>query len=119
MATVSGIVLAGGESRRLGRDKAVEVVGGQYLITRVIDRMREVCNDVLVVVSNVSRYPERTIPTDVKTVLDKYPGKGSLGGIYSGLTSSKMEFGLVVACDMPFLNLNLLKTIIDLSLIHI
>ena len=68
MATVSGIVLAGGESSRLGRDKAVEVVGGQYLITRVIDRMREVCSDVLVVVSNVSRYPERTIPTDVETV---------------------------------------------------
>ena len=116
MATVSGIVLAGGESRRLGRDKAVEVVGGQYLITRVIDRMREVCSDVLVVVSNVSRYPERTIPTDVETVLDKYPGKGCLGGIYSGLTSSKMEFGLVVACDMPFLNLTLLKKIIDMGI---
>ena len=74
MPTVSGIVLAGGESSRLGRDKAVEVVGGQYLITRVIDRMREVCDDVLVVVSNVSRYPERTIPADVKTVLDEYSG---------------------------------------------
>ena len=115
MSTVSGIVLAGGESRRLGRDKALEIIDGQHLIARVIDRMRKVCDEVLVVVSNVSRYPAQTIPTDVETVLDKYPGKGSLGGIYSGLMSTTMEYGLVVACDMPFLNLTLLQKIINMG----
>ncbi len=116
MSTVSGIVLAGGESRRLGRDKALEVIDGQHLIERVIDRMRKVCNDVLVVVANAARYPALTIPTDIQTVIDKYPGKGSLGGIYSGLMSTTMEYGLVVACDMPFLNLALLEKIIDMGI---
>jgi len=50
-----------------------------------------------------------------RTVVDLYPGKGSLGGIHAGLTYSTCSHSLAVACDMPFLNLDLLRYMIELS----
>jgi molybdopterin-guanine dinucleotide biosynthesis protein A len=51
----------------------------------------------------------------VKRVVDIYPGKGALGGIYSGLRESLSFHSLVVGCDMPFLNIALLRHLIELS----
>ena len=115
MTSVTGIVLAGGQSRRLGRDKAVETIVGQPMLHRVFDRIRPVCDDISVVVSDDARADNLPIPADVLVITDKYPGKGSLGGIYSGLIASPGEYGLVVACDMPFLNISLLEEILKLG----
>ena len=111
---VSGIVLAGGLSRRLGRDKAVEPVGGEPLIQRVIGRVSEVTGDLVVVVNDARRGSQLPLPSSAKVAVDLYPGAGSLGGIFTGLTSAEGEWGLVVACDMPFLNLELLGHMLSL-----
>ena len=107
------IVLAGGKSRRLGRYKALETLGGQSLIERVIDRLSPLGTEIIVVTAR----EDQAFPPDlkVKRVSDVYPGKGALVGIYSGLKAASNFYSLVVACDMPFLNVALLRYLMGLS----
>lgn len=106
---VTGIILAGGRSRRLGRDKAVEPFGGQPLIRRVIERVAPLTSEIVVVVADSARGDSLPLDADHRIALDIFPEGGSLGGIFSGLTAASNQWGLVVACDMPFLNSGLLK----------
>ncbi len=115
---VTGIVLAGGMSRRLGRDKAVEAIGGQSLISRVLDGLSHVADELVVVVNNHERAEELPLPDSVVVAVDIYPDTGSLGGIFTGLSASSNEWGIVVACDMPFLNLELLGYLLSLRNSH-
>lgn len=108
---ISVVILAGGVSRRLGRDKAVEPFGDETLLHRVVRRASEVVgsNDVVIVVAQEGQ-AERA-PADIphRLVVDVLPGAGTLGGIYTGLEAARNEWALVVACDMPFLSAPLLR----------
>jgi molybdopterin-guanine dinucleotide biosynthesis protein A len=104
---VSCIVLAGGKSSRLGRNKVVERIGDSSLLERVLSRLSPLSHEMLVVIGKDSSLPQLTIP-GLKIIRDIFPGKGSLGGVYSGLVSSGSFYNFVVACDMPFLNIDLL-----------
>ncbi len=112
---ITSIVLAGGKSTRLGREKALATIDGESLIERVMERVTPLSTEVLLVM----RPEQLTLPLptqpEVKTVTDLYPGKGSLGGIYTGLYYSSSFHNLAVACDMPFLNVALLRHLIELS----
>ena len=110
---VTGIVLAGGKSRRLGRDKAVEQVGGRPLIARVIDTLANVAGESVVVVNEAERGRELPLPDSARIVTDLYPDGGSLGGIFTGLNAAHTEWAVVVACDMPFLNVRLLEHLLS------
>ena len=90
---VTGIVLAGGMSRRLGRDKAVETIAGQALISRVLDSLAHVAQELVVVVNNSEREEELPLPDSVVTAVDIYPDTGSLGGIFTGLSASSNQWG--------------------------
>ena len=111
---ISGIVLAGGMSRRLGRDKAVEQLEGEPLIARVIGRLSQVSEEIVVVVNEMERASELPLPESAKVAVDIYPGKGPLGGIFTGLSAVDSDWGIVVACDMPFLNVELLTHMLAL-----
>lgn len=108
---ISAVILAGGISRRLGRDKAAEPFGDETLLHRVVRRASESVdsNDVVIVVANTGQ-SERA-PADIphRLVLDALPGSGTLGGIYTGLEAARNEWALVVACDLPFLSAPLLR----------
>ncbi len=106
---LTAIVLAGGLSRRLGRTKALEHVGGELLIHRVLNRVSEVADETVLVVANFEQAAALPLPRNVRVVTDAYPDSGSLGGIYTGLEAANTGWGLTVACDMPFLNVDLLK----------
>ena len=110
----SGVVLAGGLSRRLGRDKAVEPVGGEPLISRVISRLSQVSDQTVVVVNDIERVSALPLPDSTKSVVDIYTGKGSLGGIFTGLSHSDGDWSFVVSCDMPFLNTALMSHMLSL-----
>jgi len=113
---ITSIVLAGGKGRRLGKDKLLEVVGGRPLLQRVIDSLAPVSRRILVVTAQGQTAPSiRALQTSVETVRDVYPGKGALGGIYTGLSAMDSRYGLVVAGDMPFLNSDLLRHLVSLS----
>ena len=111
---ISGIVLAGGMSSRLGRDKAVELIGDEPLIARVIGRLSRVSEEIVVVVNEIERASALPLPESARVVVDTHPGKGPLGGIFTGLSAVDGDWGIVVACDMPFLNVELLKHMLAL-----
>ena len=106
---VTGIILAGGRSRRLGRDKAVEPFGGQPLIARVIGLVQGLTDEIVVSVADPARAEALPLEDTHRIAVDIYPDGGSLGGIYAGLNAASSEWGLVVACDMPFLNRQLFE----------
>ena len=106
---VSGVIMAGGVSQRLGKNKALERIGGRTLIERVVDILVPLTTEVLVVVAQPEQAAAFRLPPSVRVVSDRYPGKGSLGGIFTGLDASAEPWSLVVACDMPFLSRELLR----------
>ncbi len=104
---VTSIILAGGKSRRLGRNKALETIGDISLIEQTIERLKPLTGQILVVTSQ----EQFNLPVDGKAeiLVDLYPNKGPIGGIYTGLVASQSPHSFVVACDMPFLNQALLN----------
>ncbi|MEE3141171.1 MAG: molybdenum cofactor guanylyltransferase [Chloroflexota bacterium] len=111
----SGVILAGGLSRRLGRDKALVSISDQPLIQRVIERVEQLSQEILVVVADQNRAADLPLAQEHRVVFDRYPGTRSLGGIFSGLDAASNGWTLVVACDMPFLNLALLRRMMALT----
>ena len=109
------MALAGGMSRRLGRNKAIEHIGDERLIERVINSLSQVSSETVVVVAEESRAQALDLPDRVRTAADIYPGHGSLGGIFTGLSAARGDHAIVVACDMPFLNTGLLQFMANLA----
>jgi molybdopterin-guanine dinucleotide biosynthesis protein A len=107
-STVSGIILAGGQSRRMGRDKALIDFQGKPIIAHVIATLRTLSQDVVVVSNRSTRYD----PLGARVAADYDPPCGPLGGIAAGLQAMDSELAIVVACDMPFLNVSLLRWLI-------
>lgn len=103
---LTGIILAGGKSRRMGgRNKAFLELGGRPLIEIVIGHAQSVCAEALIVAGDTSPY----IGLGVPLVEDRFRGVGVLGGLHAGLEAASHELALIVGCDMPFLNPVLLR----------
>jgi molybdopterin-guanine dinucleotide biosynthesis protein A len=107
---VSGIVLAGGKSTRLGQNKALVNAVGLPLIQHVVHRLRLVVDEIVLVTNRPDEFAFLGLPM----TSDVYRGIGTLGGLHAGLGAMGGEYGLVVGCDMPLLNINLLRHIISL-----
>lgn len=107
------ITLAGGKSRRLGRAKVFETIGDKSLLERVVSCLELFGSDIIVVTARNQSLPQFIGDAKLRTVSDIYPGKGPLGGIYTGLSASNSFYNLIVAGDMPFLNRALLTYMID------
>ena len=99
--------MAGGMSRRMGQDKAWIPFEGRPIIARVIEVLREVADEVLIV-ANDARYAE----LGLRLVPDRFPQGGALGGIATGVGAAAYERVLVAACDMPFLRADVWRTLI-------
>jgi len=109
------IILAGGQSKRLGRDKTKEVIGDKPLLARVISVLAGFEGEITIVLAENSPVPDVSELPKVNIVRDLFPGKGMIGGIVTGLSLSNHDYNLVVAGDMPFLNPGLLKYFIDIT----
>jgi len=98
---ITGVVLGGGQSRRMGQDKRVLEWEGIKFLDKVCLTMGELFDEVLLVTATED-YSCAHLP--VRLVTDAIPHKGSLGGLYTGLKEASQPLIFVVACDMPFLN---------------
>jgi len=112
---ISCIALAGGKSTRLGRNKLTETIGDRTLLERVLDTLSSFNSEIIIVTSARSNLPDMIDYSNIRVVSDIYPGKGSLGGVYSGLFASKTLHNIVVACDMPFLHKGLINYMLEIS----
>jgi molybdopterin-guanine dinucleotide biosynthesis protein A len=110
---ISAVILAGGKSTRLGRDKSFLLVDGQPLVARVVERVSFLSDDLIVVTNDAARYEPLALPA--RLVPDERRGEGSLMGIYSGLKAARHPQSLAVACDMPFLSLSLLRYMLSVA----
>lgn len=112
---INCIILAGGKSVRLGRDKIVEQFGTTSLLEHVLSSVESLCRRVILVTANERRFDQFADRPDITVVSDIIPGQGSLGGIYTGLVTSDLPYNLVLAADMPFLCRPLLRYMIEVS----
>ena len=107
---VSGVVMAGGKSRRFGQDKAQVRLMGQPLLFRVAELLMTVCQELIVVGP-----PERKLLLpEARVIQDSFPDAGPLSGLHAALNRARHRWSIVVACDMPLLNPALLRYLLSL-----
>jgi len=110
---IASIVLVGGKGLRMGGNKASQLLEGKTLLERVVERLALLSGQILVVGS--SRKIDCALDATIQYMDDLYPGRGPLGGIYTGLVAAESPYSLVVACDFPFLEVEFLRHMIDIS----
>lgn len=96
---ITGIILAGGKSSRMGQDKGLMLFNGQSFIDHTVQIVKDVCDNVIII-ANQNGYERLSIPVYTDIIKDKGPA----AGIYTGLHYSKTQYNLVLGCDMPFLS---------------
>jgi molybdopterin-guanine dinucleotide biosynthesis protein A len=111
MSTVTVAVIAGGNSARMGTDKSFVPLLGRPMIEHVLAKISHLGQEETILITN---RPDDYVHLGLPTFKDVIPGKGALGGIYSALYHSRSDFVLALACDMPFLNPDLLLYMIAL-----
>jgi molybdopterin-guanine dinucleotide biosynthesis protein A len=109
---LSVVVQAGGQSARMGENKALKPFLGRPLIERVIERMMPVADEILITTNEPETFAFLKLPL----YPDIRPGRGPLGGLHTALVSAKYAGVAVVACDMPFASATLLRAAADLLL---
>jgi len=110
MFDVEGFILVGGQSSRMGADKAQLVVNGRRLIEIIAAKMSAVTTSVsLVGDSRTNRH------STFKNVPDTHPGWGALGGISAALGACRREWALIVACDLPLVTPELFRRLMSFA----
>lgn len=101
----TAIIMAGGDSARMGQDKSMLLIEGQPMIKYIYDQLHPHFNQILISSNDISKY---SFP-GVKVVPDKVTGQGPLAGIASALKASANELNFVTACDIPQVDTDLMK----------
>ncbi len=106
---ITGIILCGGKSIRMGENKAFIQIEGVPIINRIYDLFKELFREVIIVTNQKDLFSA----FDSRIYSDLIPGKGALGGLYTGLVLSTWQYCFCVACDMPFINKSLVQYLIE------
>ncbi|MBF6598201.1 MAG: molybdenum cofactor guanylyltransferase [Fermentimonas sp.] len=105
---ITGVILAGGKSSRMGFNKASAEINGETMLNIMIEKLCEVTPNIIVSSGSIS-YPD--IPW--LQIPDEFPQYGPMGGIYSILKTSTTNLNLIVSCDIPLVSVSLLKYIVS------
>lgn len=112
LAQATGVALAGGQSRRMGADKAGMRLGGQTLIARAVERLGLVFERVIVIgPGELSAYAP-----GAPIFADEEPGQGPLGGLATALRRVESDWLFLAACDMPFIQPGLVRSMAEQAL---
>ena len=105
---ITGIVLAGGKSSRMGSDKGLLKIDDTTFIERIIEAMKPLVNQIIIVSNNpeYDQFGYTRIEDDIKD-------SGPLAGLYSGLKHSNSEFNLILSCDIPLIKTEMLKMLVE------
>lgn len=105
---ITGIILAGGKSSRMGKDKGFLKLNRKSFVEYSIEAMKPLVSQMMIV-SNNADYDAFKL----KRVEDVIKNSGPLAGIYSGLSHSKTDYNLVLSCDIPFIKTSILEMLIN------
>jgi molybdopterin-guanine dinucleotide biosynthesis protein A len=106
---ITGVILAGGKSSRMGVNKSFLKLGNQTIIERIVDLMKSIFTEVIIVTNTTDEYKFLNLPL----YEDIYKWKGPLAGIHSALTHSTKEKIFVLSCDVPLMSKEMIKYIIE------
>jgi len=106
---ISGVILSGGKSIRMGKNKAFIQVEGVPIIERIHNLFRKLFWEVIIVTNEKDLFSN----FDAKIFSDLIPDKGALGGLYTGIVFSSFYYSFCVACDMPFIKKSLVQYLIE------
>jgi molybdopterin-guanine dinucleotide biosynthesis protein A len=114
MAKVGGIILCGGQSKRMGKPKAWLPIGGELMLPRVVRLLREAVGPIVVVAAPDQDLPP--LPGDVTIVRDEEKGRGPLQGLAAGLAALRgsTEAAFASSCDVPYLRPAFVRRMIEL-----
>ena len=104
---ITGIILAGGKSKRMGTEKGLINFRGKTMIQYAIEVLEPIC-DQIIISANSNSYDALPYPK----FSDIFPNSGPMGGIYTGLLNSRNDLNLVLSCDMPFIKADLLNDLV-------
>lgn len=104
---ITGIILAGGKSSRMGTDKGFVMYKHQSFMDHIIEALKQVVNNIIIVSDNTD-YDD----FNLKRVDDIIKDSGPLAGLYSGLTHSNTQDNLVLSCDIPLINTEILQKLV-------
>jgi len=107
---ITGILLAGGMSRRMGKEKGIIRIGPKYLYQYALQVLENLCDEVLISTCKEGLFFEK-----YPLVCDEIPGIGPMGGIYTCLKKSSNEINMVLSYDMPLVNEALMAHLIGES----
>ena len=107
-STITGIILAGGKSSRMGEDKGFLKLNGKTFMSSIISALNPIVGEIIIV-SNNSEYDV----FNLKRVADSMEDSGPLAGLYSGLLHSETENNIVLSCDVPLISSSVLKKLLE------
>lgn len=108
MKKISGIVLAGGKSLRMGRDKAYVEMGGKTMLEKVLHNLEPICDEIIIIANTPLK-----ISTPYKVYKDIFENCGPLGGIHAGLEKSSFTDNIILSCDAPFVHPDVLEYLLE------
>lgn len=109
MNNINCIILSGGKSSRMGKDKALLKIGAKTIIEIMIDKLKPFCNEIMISADETEKYSQ----FGFKVVPDKYKNSGPLAGIYSSLLESNTERNFVISCDLPLVSQKIIERLLS------
>lgn len=106
---ITGIILSGGKSSRMGKDKGTCNFNGKPLVEYAIEALKPFCDEILLSTNKPDAYQKYGLPL----IADEFKEIGPMGGIYSCLMKSTNKYNFVLSCDTPFISSQLIKHIIE------
>jgi molybdopterin-guanine dinucleotide biosynthesis protein A len=106
---VTGIILSGGKSKRMGENKSLLELNGKTVIKRTVDLMSSIFKNVMIITNVFDEYHFLSVPL----FEDIYKYKGPLSGIHAGLTHSATEENFIISCDVPLMTEKMIRYIVD------
>lgn len=106
---VTGLILSGGKSKRMGRPKAFLPFEGSTVIGHIVSEIKDLFSEIFIVANEVESFED----LGVDVVKDILPHRGPLGGILSGLMTSSNHYAFVMACDMPLIDKRLVRELVS------
>jgi molybdopterin-guanine dinucleotide biosynthesis protein A len=106
---LTGIILSGGKSARMGKNKAFIEIEGTPIVNRIHSLFKDLFKEIIIVTNEKELFAN----VDARIYIDIFPNRGVLGGLYTGLFFSSFEHSFCVACDMPFLKRSVIEFLIS------
>ena len=106
---ITGIILAGGKSSRMGKNKSFLKIGDETIIERVRYLLQGIFKDVILITNDPDEYKFLGLPM----FEDVYKHKGPLAGVHSGLVHSATDINFIISCDIPFMTKEMIKYLVD------